>query len=116
LERFLVFLMWAVKLVRAQVGGGEEVPPSVRTGVGRQSAGSRFAVGVLVSPAAFGPLPPGVRHQIQRSELVYAENDFGLTVLYDLTVGDRVVVLDAALLGHDRGTVTLAALIIWLRT
>jgi hypothetical protein len=33
------------------------------------------------------------------SELVHAENDFGLAVLgYDLAVGDRVEVLDAGLL------------------
>lgn len=50
--------------------------------------------------AALGPPPPGVGLEVERSELVQAEDDVGLTVLgYRLTVGDRVEVLDAGPLG-----------------
>lgn len=51
--------------------------------------------------SAFGPLPSGVGHQVERAELVHAEDDFGLAVLgYDLAVGDCIEVLDAGLLGR----------------
>lgn len=54
--------------------------------------------------SAFGPLPAGVGHQVERPELVHAEDDFGLAVLrYDLAVGDRVEVFDAGLLGRVVG-------------
>lgn len=44
---------------------------------------------------AFGPLAAGVRHQVERPELVHAEDHFGLAVHgYDLAVGDRVELLD----------------------
>jgi hypothetical protein len=52
----------------------------------------------LCLAAALGPLPPGVRHQIERTELVHTEDDFRFAVLgYDLAIGDRVQVLDAGL-------------------
>nr|WP_167336816.1 MULTISPECIES: hypothetical protein [Streptomyces] len=39
--------------------------------------------------------------QVERPELVHAEDDFGLAVLgYDLAVSDRVEMLDAGLLGR----------------
>jgi hypothetical protein len=42
-----------------------------------------------------------VRHQIEGSELIRAEDDFGFAILgYDLAVGDRIEVLDAGLLGR----------------
>lgn len=54
--------------------------------------------------AAFGPLPSGVRHQVGRTELVHAEDDFGFAVLgYDLAVGDCAKVLDAGLFGRAVG-------------
>jgi hypothetical protein len=90
----------AVELVLAQVVGGEQMPDPVRASVGRPPSGPRFAVGVLVPSAAFGPVPPGVGLEVERAELVDAEDDFGLAVLgCDLAVGDRVQVLDAGLLG-----------------
>ena len=76
------------------------MPHAVRAGVGRPAAGSGLAVGVLVLAAAFGPLPPGMGLEVERTELVHAEDDFGLTGLgYDLAVGDRVEVLDPGFLG-----------------
>lgn len=69
------------------------MPDPVRAGVGRPPAGPRFPGGVLVAAAAFGPLPPGGL-EVERPELVRAEDDFGLAFLgYDLTVGDRVEIL-----------------------
>ncbi|MBO3682317.1 hypothetical protein J5X86_46440 [Streptomyces sp. NEAU-YJ-81] len=54
-----------------------------------------------MAAAAFGPLPPGVGLEVERPELVYAEDDFGLAFLgYDLTVGDRVEMFDLGLLGR----------------
>jgi hypothetical protein len=42
-----------------------------------------------VPAAALGPLPTGVGLEVQRPELIQAEDDFGLAVLgYDLSVGD----------------------------
>ena len=67
----------AVELVFGQVVGGEEVADAVRAGVGRPATGPGFPVGVLVFPAALGPLPPGVGHEVERPELVDAEDDFG---------------------------------------
>jgi len=57
-----------------------------------------------VLASAFGPLPSGVGYQIERSELVHAEDDFGLFPFgYDLAVGNRVEVFDAGLLGRVVG-------------
>jgi hypothetical protein len=54
-----------------------------------------------VFAAAVGPLPAGVRLDVQRPELVHTEDHRGLTVLgYGLAVGDRVQVLDAGFLGR----------------
>jgi hypothetical protein len=54
-----------------------------------------------VAAAAFGPLPPGVGLEVERPELVDAEDDVGLAFLgYDLTVGDRVEVFDLGLFGR----------------
>jgi hypothetical protein len=93
-----------VELVLGEVVGGEQVPDPVGAGVGRPSAGPRFAVGVLVPAAAFGLLPAGVRLEVERAELVHAEDDLGLAFLgYDLAVGDRVGMLDAGLLGRVVG-------------
>jgi hypothetical protein len=53
-----------------------------------------------VLAAALGPLPAGVGLEVERAELVHAEDDFGLARLgYDLAVGYRVEVLDPGLLG-----------------
>lgn len=61
---------------------------------------ARFAVGVLVPATALGPLPPGMGHQVERSEPVQADHHLGLVGPgYDLTVGNRAEVLDAGLLG-----------------
>jgi hypothetical protein len=44
--------------------------------------------------------------EVERAELIHAEDDFGLTVFgYDLAVGDRIQVLDAGLLGGVVGVV-----------
>jgi hypothetical protein len=85
----------AVELVLGQVQGGEQVPYSAVTVVGRPAPSTGLAVGILVLVSAFAPLPAWVRHQVERPALVYAKDDFGLAVLgYDLAVGDRVEVLD----------------------
>lgn len=93
----------AVELVLAQVVGGEQVPDPVWAGgpgVGHPSAGPGLPVGVLVSAATLGPLLPGVGLEVERAELVHAEDDFGFAFLgYDHAVGDGVEVLDTGLLG-----------------
>nr|WP_175436752.1 hypothetical protein [Streptomyces hawaiiensis] len=54
-----------------------------------------------MAAAAFGPLPPGVGLEVERPELVDAEDDVGLAFLgYDLTVGDRVEEFDLGLFGR----------------
>src|SRR3989442_3413637 len=94
----------AVELVLGQVQGGEQVPYSAVAVVGRPPPAAWFAVGVLVFAGAFGPLPARVGHQVERPELVHAEDDFGLALLgYDLAVRDRVEVFDAGLLGRVVG-------------
>jgi hypothetical protein len=71
----------AVELVPGRVQGGEQVPYSAVAVVGRPPPRTRFAVGVLVFPAALGPLPAGVGYQVERAELVHAEDDFGFVLL-----------------------------------
>jgi hypothetical protein len=89
----------AVELVLGQVIGGEQVPDPVRASVGRPAPRARPAIGVLVPAAEFGPLPALVRLEVERPELVHAEDGFGLAFFGDdLTVGDRVQVLNACLL------------------
>ena len=84
--------------------GGEEVSDSVRAGVGRPLAGPCVAVGVLVPSAVFGPSLAGAGLEVARPELGEAEDDFRLVFLeYDLTVGDRVKMLDPGLLGRVVG-------------
>lgn len=91
----------AVELVPGQVVGGEQVTHSAVAFVGRPSTTAWLTVRVLVLAAAFGPLLPGVGHQVEWSELVQAEDDFGLAVFrYDLALGDAVEVLDPRLLGR----------------
>lgn len=91
----------AVPLVLGPVVGGEQVADPVRVGVGGASAGTGSAAGVLVSPAAFGPLPAWVGLEVERTECIRAEDDFGLTLLGDdRAVGDRLQVLDGRLLGR----------------
>lgn len=79
-----------MELVLGEVVGGEQVADPMRSGVVRPPSGPGFAIGVLVPSAAFGPLPAGVGLQVERPELVQAEDDFELAILwYDLAVGDR---------------------------
>lgn len=74
--------------------------------VGCPPSAAWFTVGVLAPAATFGLLPAGVRHEVERAELVHAEGDFRLVALgYDLAVGDRVEVLDAGLLRRVVGIV-----------
>lgn len=56
------------------------MPGPVRSGVGRPAAGSGIAVGVLVPAAALRPLPPGVGLEVERPELIHAEDHFGYAV------------------------------------
>lgn len=75
------------------------MPDPVRAGIRCAPAGPGLPVRVFVPSAALGPLPPGVRLEVQRPELVKAEDDFGLAVLRnDLAIGERVQVLDAGFL------------------
>jgi hypothetical protein len=75
--------------VAGQVVGGEQVPDAVGAVVGGAAVRARFPVGVLVLAADRGPVPAGVRHQVQRTELVQTENDRRIVVLgYHLAVGD----------------------------
>lgn len=101
----------AVEPAFAQIAGGKQVPDAVGGGVGRPP--SRPGLAVLVPAAAFGPLPTGVRVEVDRAELVQAEDDFGLAVFrYDLAVGDGVELLDDARQGRrsaGRGTGGAAA-------
>jgi hypothetical protein len=54
--------------------------------------------------AAFGPLPAGVRLEVERPELIHAEDDFGIALLgHDLTIGDRVEMFETGLLGRVIG-------------
>lgn len=104
LSALLDRLCVAVELVLGQVQGGKQVPYSAVSVVGRPAPSAWVTVGVLVPAAAVGPLPPGVGDQVERPELVHAEDDFGLALLgYDLAVGDCVKVLDAGLLGRVVG-------------
>lgn len=66
-----------VELVFSEVVGSEQVPDSVRAGVGRPASGAGLTVGILVLAAAFGPLPSGVGLEVERPELVQAEDDSG---------------------------------------
>ncbi len=73
---------------------------TVWAGVGRPAPWSGLAVGIPVAAAAFGPLPAGMGLEVERTEPVHAEDDFGLAVLgYDFAVGDRAEMLDAGLFG-----------------
>ncbi|WSP77916.1 hypothetical protein OG324_15675 [Streptomyces sp. NBC_01236] len=59
---------------------------------------------ILVPAAAFSALPADVGLEVERAELVHAEDDFGFAVLrYDLAVGNRAEVLDPRLLGRVVG-------------
>jgi hypothetical protein len=71
----------------------------VGAGVGRPHPRRRVAPGLPALAADRGPLPDPGGHQVQRSELVKAEDDRRFAGLgYHLTVGDRVQVLDPGLL------------------
>jgi len=77
----------------------------VWAGVGRPPAGPGLPLRVLVPSAAFGPLSFGVGLEVERAELIQAEDDVGLAVFgYDLAVGERVQVLDAGFLGGVSGS------------
>jgi hypothetical protein len=71
----------AVELVLGQVQGGEQVPYPAVTVVGGPASAAWLAVRILVLAAAFGPLPSRVRHEVMRTELVHAEDNFGFAVL-----------------------------------
>src|SRR5690349_23969729 len=63
-----------IKLVFAQLVGGEQVPYPGGAPVGSAAAGPRLAAGLFVLAADRGPLPPGVGLEVQRPELVHAED------------------------------------------
>ena len=89
----------AVELVLAQVVGGEQVPHPVPCGCRWRASAAAVRGRVVALAADRGPLPARVGLQVQRPELVHAEDHLRLAVLgYDLAVGDRVQVLDPGLL------------------
>jgi hypothetical protein len=77
------------------------VPYALGAGVGGTHPRPRFTVGIFALAADVGPLPPEAGLQVERPELVHAENHGRLIGLGDdLAVGDGVQVLDAGLLGR----------------
>lgn len=71
----------------------------MRAGAGRRPPGLGSPVGILVPTAALGPLPAGMRLEVERPELVHTEDGLRLVRLgYDLAIGDRVQVLAPVLL------------------
>src|SRR5215469_13098188 len=70
-------------------------------GIGGAAARPWLAARLFVLAADRGPLLPWVGLEVQRPELVYAEDHLWFAGLGDdLTVGDRIQVLDAGLLGR----------------
>jgi hypothetical protein len=79
----------------------KQVPHPGRTGIGGAQPGPRRAARFFFLAANRRPLPAWPGLQVQRPELVHAEDDLRLTgIRGDLTVGNRVQVLDPGLLGR----------------
>jgi len=88
-----------VEPVPVQVIGGEEMAYSLGAPVGRAHPQPRTPLRILLRPSDSGPHPSRAGLEVQRPELVHAE-DHGrfVGVGGDLPVGDRVEVLDPGLL------------------
>ncbi len=88
-----------VQLVLAQLIGGEQVPHPGFAGVSRTHPWTRRPARLFALAADRGPLPPGPGLQVQRPELINAEDHLRIAVLRGrFPVGDRVQLLDARLL------------------
>jgi len=91
--------MCLYSLSSPQLVGGEQVPHPRGAGICRAPAAPRLTAWFFVLAADRGPLPPRVRLEVERPELVHAEDDLWLGALGDdLAVGDGVQVLDPGLL------------------
>src|SRR5580658_3149592 len=87
------------QLVLAQLVGGEQVPDPRGAGVGGAHPGPRRPAGFFALAADRGPLPSRVRLQVERPDLINAEDNRRVVVIWgDLAVGDRVQLLDPGLL------------------
>src|ERR1039457_2092427 len=88
-----------VELVLAQLVGGEQVRDPGGAGIGRAHPGPRRPAGFLALTADRSPLPARARLQVQRPELIDAEDHLRVAALRGhLAVGDRVQLLDPRLL------------------
>ena len=90
----ITFSAFSISAIEAK---GSRVPSTNRE-VGGAHPPPRAPTGVFALAADRGPLPAGPGLQVQRPELVHAENHLRVPVLReDLAVGDRVQVLDPRL-------------------
>ena len=90
-----------VQLVLAQLVGGEQVPDPGGAGVGRAQPGPRRPPGLFALAADCGPVPSRPGLQVERPELIRAEDHLRVAgVRGHLAVGDRVQLLDSRLLGR----------------
>src|ERR1022692_3637958 len=75
------------------------MPDPLGAGVGGAHPRTRRPAGLFALPADRGPVPPGSRLQVQRPELIDAEDHFRIAVLRGrFPVGDGIQLLDPALL------------------
>src|ERR1022692_1264687 len=75
------------------------MPDPLGAGVGGAHPRTRRPAGLFALPADRGPVPPGSRLQVQRPELIDAEDHFRIAVLRGrFPVGDGIQLLDPGLL------------------
>ena len=93
--------MCPVHLVAAQLQGGEQVPDALGAGIGGAPPPPWPLARLAGGAAAAGPLPARPGLQVQRAELVHAEDHARAAGPGGrLAVGDRVQVLHPGLLGR----------------
>jgi hypothetical protein len=89
----------SIQLVFAEFAGGEQVPDPGGAGIGGAPARPWLAAGFLVVAVDRRPLPPRMRLEVQRPELIHTEDRLRLARPGDdLTVSDGIHMLDPGLL------------------
>jgi hypothetical protein len=94
----------AIQSVAAQVVGGQQVPNPVRAGIGRPPPATR----PRVASTAARPLPARVGLEVERAELVHADDYVRVSIQNVVgAVHQPVQVQDPVLLGFEIGIVAL---------